>query len=250
MRAAPGTGIVSSAILESDDLDEIDWEWLGGSADEVQTNYFGKGNTTSYDRSATYDVSDAQSTSHNYTVVWTSSSTTWIIDGTTVRTLNYDDALSGKNYPQTPMNVRVGIWAGGDSSNSEGTIEWAGGETDYDDGPFTMYVEKIEVTNYNPGSSYTYGDTSGDFDSIVINKDDGTSSTSGSSATATKTSSSSSNSSNSNGASTATGTSMWWTASASAVKAAAQASGAVVKMRANVWQYATITALWMLWRVL
>ncbi|CAJ2512408.1 Uu.00g054230.m01.CDS01 [Anthostomella pinea] len=26
MRAAPGTGIVSSAILESDDLDEIDWE--------------------------------------------------------------------------------------------------------------------------------------------------------------------------------------------------------------------------------
>ena len=25
MQAAPGTGIVSSAILESDDLDEIDW---------------------------------------------------------------------------------------------------------------------------------------------------------------------------------------------------------------------------------
>ena len=29
LRAAKGTGIVSSAILESDDLDEIDWEWLG-----------------------------------------------------------------------------------------------------------------------------------------------------------------------------------------------------------------------------
>lgn len=31
MKAAPGAGIVSSLVLESDDLDEIDIEWLGGS---------------------------------------------------------------------------------------------------------------------------------------------------------------------------------------------------------------------------
>lgn len=31
MKAATGTGIVSSIVLESDDLDEIDWEFLGGS---------------------------------------------------------------------------------------------------------------------------------------------------------------------------------------------------------------------------
>ena len=44
LKAAPGTGIVSSAILQSDDLDELDWEWLGGTeyASKVQTNYFGK----------------------------------------------------------------------------------------------------------------------------------------------------------------------------------------------------------------
>ena len=46
MKAAPGAGIVSSAVLQSDDLDEIDWEWLGAVKDEVQTNYFGKGQTT------------------------------------------------------------------------------------------------------------------------------------------------------------------------------------------------------------
>lgn len=46
MMTAPGTGIVSCAILESDDLDEIDWEWLGGTAAQVETNYFGKGNTS------------------------------------------------------------------------------------------------------------------------------------------------------------------------------------------------------------
>lgn len=44
LKAAPGTGIVSSAILQSDVLDEVDWEWLGGSdyVSKVQTNYFGK----------------------------------------------------------------------------------------------------------------------------------------------------------------------------------------------------------------
>ena len=43
VKAAPGAGIVSSFVLQSDTLDEIDWEWLGADPDEVQTNYFGKG---------------------------------------------------------------------------------------------------------------------------------------------------------------------------------------------------------------
>src|SRR4051794_20869156 len=47
LKAAPGTGIVSSAVLQSDCLDEIDWEWLGGNNNQVQTNYFGKGQTGS-----------------------------------------------------------------------------------------------------------------------------------------------------------------------------------------------------------
>ncbi|KAK5673890.1 transglycosylase, partial [Elasticomyces elasticus] len=49
-KAAPGKGIVSSAVLQSDDLDEIDWEWLGINDLYVQTNYFGKGNTGSFNR--------------------------------------------------------------------------------------------------------------------------------------------------------------------------------------------------------
>lgn len=39
MKAAPGTGIVSSIVLESDDLDEIDWEFLGGSNGQVQSDF-------------------------------------------------------------------------------------------------------------------------------------------------------------------------------------------------------------------
>lgn len=38
IKAAPGAGIVSSFVLQSDTLDEIDWEWLGADPNEVQTN--------------------------------------------------------------------------------------------------------------------------------------------------------------------------------------------------------------------
>lgn len=83
-----------------------------------------------------------------------------------MRTLEYADALNGKNYPQTPMRIRIGIWAGGDPDNSEGTIEWAGGETDYTEGPFSMYVESVDIINYNPASAYKYTDKTGAYTSI------------------------------------------------------------------------------------
>ncbi|KAL6229637.1 concanavalin A-like lectin/glucanase domain-containing protein [Aspergillus navahoensis] len=166
MRAANGTGIISTAILESDDLDEIDWEQISTFDNQITTNYFGKGNTTSYDRATTVSVSNPITEFHTYGISWTASKTEWYVDGTLVRTLNYADAVGGTNYPQTPMRVRIGIWAGGDPDNSEGTIEWAGGETDYTAGPFTMYVESVRIINYNPAESYTYTDTSGDYTSI------------------------------------------------------------------------------------
>ena len=42
MKAAPGVGIISSIVLQSDNLDEVDWEWIGGVDSRVQQNYFGK----------------------------------------------------------------------------------------------------------------------------------------------------------------------------------------------------------------
>ncbi|KAI9736297.1 MAG: hypothetical protein M1834_001183 [Cirrosporium novae-zelandiae] len=167
MKAAPGQGIISSIVLESDDLDEVDWEFIGGNHTTVETNYFGKGNTTSYDRAIYYDVDEPQSKFHNYTVDWTQEAIKWIIDGTTVRTLKYADANNGNNFPQTPMNIRLGIWAGGDSDNSNGTIEWAGGLTSYDDS-YTMYVKSCKVWDYSTGKAYKFGDKTGSWDSIEI----------------------------------------------------------------------------------
>lgn len=212
MKTAPGTGIVSCAILESDDLDEIDWEWLGGTAAQVETNYFGKGNTSTYDRESYVAMANSQEDFHNYTIVWTKETVEWMIDGSVVRTLNYADANGGDNYPQTPMRVKLGIWAGGDSSNGEGTIEWAGGETDYSDGPFTAYVKSVSITNYNPASEYTYSDTSGSYDSITLSG-----SSSDSSSSSSSTGSETTSSTQTEGASSSTATATTATSSAKAI---------------------------------
>lgn len=168
MRSAPGTGIVSSIVLQSEDLDEVDWEMLGGKATEVQTNYFGKGNTTTYDRGINFPMNDVVGQMHTYTLDWTKDTIVWSIDGKPVRTLNYADAVGGKNFPQTPMNVRIGSWAGGDSNNNPGVIQWAGGKTNYTKGPFTMFVESVKVRNDNPGAEYVWTDRSGSFQSIQV----------------------------------------------------------------------------------
>ncbi|KAE8148073.1 putative transglycosidase, GH16 family [Aspergillus avenaceus] len=165
LKAAPGKGIVSSAVLQSDDLDEIDWEWLGGNNVLVQSNYFGKGYTDSYNRGATHDNVGNHDSFHTYTIDWTSKQIVWQIDGKTVRVLTPDTAEPNQ-YPQTPMMVRVGVWAGGDSDNPQGTIDWAGGETDYSAGPYTMYLKSLKVTDYSTGTKYKYTDQTGSWQSI------------------------------------------------------------------------------------
>ncbi|KAI5467644.1 concanavalin A-like lectin/glucanase domain-containing protein [Mariannaea sp. PMI_226] len=174
MKAAPGQGVISSVVMLSDDKDEIDWEFLGGFPDEVQTNYFGKGDSSTPGRGGTSPVVGSQATSHNYTLDWTEKALSWYIDGTLMRTLTYSQAANGAQYPQTPSRVKLGIWAGGDPDNAAGTIAWAGGLTDFTKGPYTMTVESVSVTNYNPAKSYTYSDKSGAFSSIKFDKVSGT----------------------------------------------------------------------------
>ncbi|KXL45488.1 MAG: glycoside hydrolase family 16 protein [Acidomyces sp. 'richmondensis'] len=182
MQAAPGTGIVSSVVLESDDLDEIDLEWLGGDTTQVETNFFGKGNTTTYNRATYQSVSSPQTTMHTYSVDWTSERIEWLIDDAVVRTVPYNDplALGGKNYPQTPMRLKLGNWCGGCSGEPEGTVEWAGGHTTFNDAPYIMYVESVSITNYNPAKYYKYGNKSGSWQSIEIINGTSTSSATGS----------------------------------------------------------------------
>lgn len=147
-------------------------EWLGGDTTQVESNYFGKGNTTSYDRAIYHTVSTPQTTFHTYTIDWTKQYVKWSIDGTLVRTLNYADALSGKNFPQTPMRVKLGNWVGGSATGDEGTVQWAGGLSDFSSSaslPYQMFVKSITIEDgTTSGSKYTYSDTTGDYSSITV----------------------------------------------------------------------------------
>lgn len=163
IKAAPGTGIVSSFVLQSDDLDEVDLEWLGSDKDQVQSNYFSKGETSGYQQGKFHSIDKTQDEFHNYTIEWNDDQTVWYIDGNQVRSLS-SDADGG--YPQSPMSIRIGSWAGGDPSNPEGTIQWAGGKTNYGDGPFNFYVQSLYVQDYSTGDEYSYSDKTGKADSI------------------------------------------------------------------------------------
>ncbi|KAF2450791.1 glycoside hydrolase family 16 protein [Karstenula rhodostoma CBS 690.94] len=174
MRAAPGQGIVSSAILQSECLDEIDWEFLGTNTTHALTNYFGKGNTTDYTRGKDYKMKSApQDDYHNYTIDWTKERVHWYIDDEMVRELKYEEALGGKNYPQTPMNVRLGAWSGGDvDNNNQYTVDWAGGPTDFSKAPFTMSVRTVYVQDYTTAKEYNWDDmdASGDWHKVGVVK--------------------------------------------------------------------------------
>lgn len=138
MKAAPGTGIISTIILLSDDLDEIDWEIMGGNTTTVENNYYGWGNTSQFN--SKYPALDgAQEDYHNYTIDWTQEKIQWILDGNVVREAGYE---APGLYPQTPARVQFGVWCGGCSA-SEGTVQWAGGKTDFSDAPFNMYVNSL-----------------------------------------------------------------------------------------------------------
>ncbi|CAH2355185.1 probable glycosidase Crh1p [[Candida] railenensis] len=165
LQAAQGQGIISSFYLQSDDLDEVDIELFGTDTTQFQSNFFAKGYTGNYDRGQYITTSsDPTQNFHTYTLEWTKDSLIWSLDGSVVRTLLSTDP---KGFPQSPMYIMMGDWAGGDSTNAPGTIEWAGGATDYSQAPFTMYIKSVIVADYSTGSEYSYGDTSGSWESIV-----------------------------------------------------------------------------------
>jgi len=169
MKAAHGTGIISSVMMLSDNLDEIDWEFLGGDPTTVQTNYYGKGVIPDDTNGRTHKIpGNAQDDFHNYTTVWTKDYLDFYIDGNRVRSLLAKDANNTYYFPQTPMRLSLGIWAGGDPSMPKGTREWAGGDTDYSKGPFEMFVKAAHVQDGSTGKEYLYTDKTGSWQSVKV----------------------------------------------------------------------------------
>lgn len=69
------------------------------------------------------------------------------------------------------MNVRLGVWAAGDTKHNDvGVVEWAGGETDFDAGPYTMTVQSVYAKDYTQGAEYSWEDmdASGSFKKVKV----------------------------------------------------------------------------------
>ncbi|KAJ9479806.1 Glycoside hydrolase [Pseudozyma hubeiensis] len=141
-------GLVAAFILMSDVKDEVDWELVGSNSSQALTNYFSLG-VPVYDHAANVTASNFNvSDWHTYGLNWTSSQLQWSIDSKVVRTLTR--AQAGKDYPQTPSRIQLSTWAGGNETNPQGTIDWAGGLIDWDSPEYKakgFYSQEIKQFN-------------------------------------------------------------------------------------------------------
>jgi len=167
IKASPGKGIILSLYLQSDDGDEIDVvETFGSDMAKYQTNFFVKGNTTTYDRGK-YHLTPVPPMNEyqKYGVEWTPERIVWKLNDKTVRELTKNNP---HGFPSSPMRVSLSLWAGGDYENAQGTIDWAGGNTDYQALPFSMYARNLVLTEYSTGYPYTNGyEIEGEWSNLV-----------------------------------------------------------------------------------
>jgi hypothetical protein len=96
---------------------------------------------------------------HEYCFDWKPDELKWIVDGEEMRTVQRKDtwnATSGRfDYPQTPSRIMLSLWPAGLPSNEKGTIEWAGGEIDWNsqymqNGYYYAMVQSVTVECYDP----------------------------------------------------------------------------------------------------
>ena len=128
IRHDPRAGLVAAFIFMSDIADEIDWEFVGDSPQGTKTNSWAMGiNPLAKDENQTapFTVADW----HTYGFNWQPDQIQWKIDGNVIRTLTKAQAQG--SFPQSPSRIQFSTWAGGNTTNPQGVIEWAGGAIDW-----------------------------------------------------------------------------------------------------------------------
>lgn len=158
MKTSRDRGVITAFITFSDVQDEIDFEFLGYQLTYPQTNYYALG-ITNYTNVKNSTTSDTFENWHYYEIDWHEDHIDWLIDGNKVRTLEkkdtWNETLHRYNYPQTPSRVQLSLWPGGSHLNGLGTIEWAGGEINWDsedmkkNGYYYAYVKNFTVETYS-----------------------------------------------------------------------------------------------------
>lgn len=194
LKTGRSRGVITAIVLISAVGDEVDYECLGSQRNQVQTNYYSKGELDYTKMKRVPLSSDSWVNYHNYEIDWNEERIQWVVDGQVVRTLRkietWDSKLGKFKYPQTPMRLEVALWPGGSENNLPGTIEWAGGPIDWENSPdlveagaFAAQVSHISVVPYsnafvpamanclNQGNriTYAYGSSPGkDFNQNIL----------------------------------------------------------------------------------
>ncbi|KAI8894885.1 concanavalin A-like lectin/glucanase domain-containing protein [Globomyces pollinis-pini] len=158
--ALPVNGIVVTFITMSDRGDEIDFEFVGGDKNAVQSNVFYKGITDFGTRFQSHQIGD-MTAMRTYTIDWTPQAIKWYTDGNLVRTYSIDDPLTvtektppgEKSFPSTPSRIQFGIWDAG--SGAPLTSKWAGGPIPWGSNDrYTAVFQSLTVECYGGSSSF------------------------------------------------------------------------------------------------
>lgn len=187
MRTSRGRGVVTAFIFFSDVKDEIDYEFVGVDLETAQTNYYFQG-ITNYQNSGNISLSNTFTNWHDYEIRWTPDKIEWLVDGEVGRTKERKDTWNKTanrwEFPQTPSRVQLSLWPAGDPKNPKGTVDWAGGEIDWNHediknaGFFYTTISEVTMECYKgegrlgsrDGVSYTYNNIAATNDTVVVGK--------------------------------------------------------------------------------
>ncbi|KAI8097785.1 concanavalin A-like lectin/glucanase domain-containing protein, partial [Halteromyces radiatus] len=151
MKPSTVGGAVTAFIGIGNGGDEIDFEFLGGNSQNIQSNYF-------WGKKIVYGINGGVhplpgnalpgSAYHTYTINWTPTQIQWSIDGKIVRTktrASTRDSRGQYEYPTEPLRIQLGIW---DSSTVPGTAQWANGPINWDKQKSSVkaYIKKVTIT--------------------------------------------------------------------------------------------------------
>jgi hypothetical protein len=126
---------------------------------------------------------------HDYCIDWKEDSLTWYIDGKSMRSLERKEtwnSTSGRyDFPQTPARIMLSLWPAGLPTNAKGTVEWAGGEIDWNspymtNGYYAARFQEVTVECYDPPEqaqikgkkTYKYTDEAGTNNTVAITDDE------------------------------------------------------------------------------
>lgn len=120
---------------------------LGAYQNQAQSNYYFNGQPLFNTYNTTYAISSSSYDDfHTYTVEWTDKFLKFSIDGAERKTWQSGE-IPAEKWPQTPMQVKLGLWAV-EGYNDPGEIAWAGGVPDWRNKPFAAAFHSVEVEDY------------------------------------------------------------------------------------------------------